>query len=159
MSIPQPVKELIQSCEKVLFTATYLLADRKFETILGNDGKIASNVSTIPVQVETNPGYNLLVSVAYPIINNLIPPIPFIERNAVITSFKEGDIGVKVGQINAIALYQEGLGPDIISRTVQRYDVNSKSGIYSKVTGVIIDFSGPVNQPRTLYFISNCILC
>lgn len=158
MSIPQSVKELIQPCEKVLFTATYLVADRKLDTILGTNGKVASNVSTIPTQVEINPGYNLLVSVAYPTINNLIPPTSFIERNAVLTSFKEDDLTVKVGQINAVALYQEGVGPDIISRTVQRYDVNSKSGIYSKVTGVIIDFSGSVDQPRTLYFISNSIL-
>jgi hypothetical protein len=28
---------------------------------------------------------------------------------AVLTSFKEGDLGIKVGQINAIALYQEGV--------------------------------------------------
>ena len=69
------------------------------------------------------------------------------------------NITTKVGQINAVTLYQENVGPDVISSTVQWYDVNSNSGIYSKITGIIIDFSGPVEQPRILYFIGERIFC
>ncbi len=154
--VPVPVQNLIGPCEKVSFTGTYLLANRRLQSINDTNDELASTISTIPMNIPINPGYNLLVSVAFPTNNKLIPPTPFILRNATISSFAENDLSVKTGQIVASDLYQEGVGPNVISTTVQRYDISSASGIYKNISGLIIDFSGPSSEPRTVYFLVKC---
>ncbi len=154
--VPVPVQNLIGPCEKVSFTGTYLLANRRLQSINDTNDELASTISTIPMNIPINPGYNLLVSVAFPTNNKLIPPTPFILRNATISSFAENDLSIKTGQIVASDLYQEGVGPNVISTTVQRYDISSASGIYKNISGLIIDFSGPSSEPRTVYFLVKC---
>ncbi len=153
--VPESVNKLIECSERVAFTGSYLVANRIIQSINDTNGEFVSAVTNIPINVEINPGYNQLVNIGYEVKNILIPPTRFVERNITIASFKEGGITEKTGQISGIALFQENLNGGFISNTVQRFEVISTSGIYKKVTGFIVDFSGPIEEPRTIYFLQD----
>ncbi len=158
MSIPQPVQNLINYDEEVLFTGQYSLTNRVVKRVNDVDGQVSFFTSTIPFELSINPGYNLYVANTYPVKNNLIPPSNFTTRNISATSFKEGDFDTIIGQINVNSLY---FGDDSSSITsgVRRYYVNGSEGIYEKVTAIIISYEGGAQAPRNLFFIGKSCYC
>ncbi len=134
------IENLLEGYEKVLFTGTYNINSQV------NNGITA----TIITQIETNPdGYNVLVDNYYNSTDGLIPPNKLLlEYNNIVSYLR--DFKTKVGQIQYTALYLNNGQENITTEPIIIYEVNNASGIYSKVTKVILNAS---EDQRILYFI------
>jgi hypothetical protein len=158
MSVPQPVQNVINDNEEVLFTGQYSLANRTIKIVNDVDGKLSLFTSAIPFELSINPGYNLYVANSYPVVNNLIPPSNFISRNFSLSSFKGGDLNTIIGQVTANALYFDE-GSSLTNSGVTRYYVTGGEGIYENVTSIIISYEGGVTAPRDIFFIGKVCYC
>ena len=125
--------------EKILFTGTYDTANRV----------VTNNISTLTVNVETNPdGYNIRPAQWY-YVNTINGP-KFLYENYTISSYKN-DLKEKVGEIHWQGLYPDQTSSGgITTNGIQRFIVEGKSGIYRCVCSVVIDFSSSI---RKIYFI------
>ena len=141
-----PIDSVLQYDEVVLFTGTYNINSQI------NNGITA----TLLTQIEANPdGYNPLVDNYYNSTDGLIPPNNLLLEYNNISSYLK-DLKTKVGQIQFTALYLNNGQSDITEEPIILYSVNNASGIYSKVSKVILDAS---SDQRILYFIGNNYCC
>ncbi len=154
----ESVLSLVNSDEIILYTGSYLIADRVLRQATDKNGNIVVSTSTIPMQVEINPGYNLYVSVTNPLNDNLLPPNNFVQRNLTISSYNN-DLTKRIGQISCVSINYEQIVPPFTTSNIERFDINSTSGIYNNITGIIVDFSTPPEQPRIVYFLGSICDC
>ncbi len=137
-----PIDNLLNNCERVLFTGSYNKNDR----VLISD--TTTTTSTLLMNISVNPGgYNPRIVVSYQVKDNLIPPNNLLDETFTITSF-EKDLKTKLGLIEFTNFYPNS--GTLTSSNFLFYDVLTKSGLYSHVKRVIIDFT---NDVRIIYFI------
>jgi hypothetical protein len=139
---------LVKPDQKVFFVGSYNVADRNIQ----NNGI----TSTLPMNISVNSnGYNLRVVQSFKINDLNIPEVNFLDENYSVTSYDTLSFVVPnkiIGQINFCGLYENNSKDTITNNSIQIFNVNSSSGIYSNITNVIIDFSNPI---RIAYFIGN----
>ena len=137
------LKKFINYSEQILFTGIYDITRKVVD----------ENTVTIPMDIDANSnGYNVLSDVYYSIQDNLVQPNVFLNETITIKSYNN-DLTIISGQIQFIGLYPNA-NSYITSSTFQVYDVNSSSGIYDKVTKVIIDYSNSKNADDLSYIAS-----
>jgi len=69
------------------------------------------------------------------------------------------NLSKRIGQISCVSINYSDIIPPFTTSNVERFDINSTSGIYSNITGVIVDFSTPPSQPRIVYFLGPAYCC
>ncbi len=132
-------KKLLDSGEKIIYTGSYDTSNRN----------VQNNFSTLPFDVELNPdGYNVRTVQWYYLNDKTNPEITLIYETYIFSSF--GSFGKQLGSITINGFYPDSGSNGITISSIHKFTVLGVSGIYIKVTGVIIDFSSPV---RKIYFI------
>ncbi len=133
-------KKLLDSGEKIIYYGLYDTANRN----------VQNNFSTLPFTIDINPdGQNVRTAQWYYLNEKSKPDVNFIYETYIFSSF--GVCGKQIGSITINGFYPDTGSNGITQTPIQKFTVLGVSGIYAKVTAVIIDFSSPV---RHMYFIT-----
>lgn len=133
-------KKLLDSGEKIIYYGTYDISSR-------ND---QNNFSTMSFTIDINPdGINLETTQWYYLNEKSNPDVNLIYETYIFSSF--GICGKQIGSITINGFYPDTGSNGITQTPIQKFTVLGVSGIYAKVSSVVIDFSSPV---RHLYFIT-----
>lgn len=141
----QNIHQFLTCSEKVLFTGTYNINDLV---------QPSPSIVSLNLLVEANPdGYNILIDNFYNTQDKLLPPNNFLLETITISSYKN-NINEKVGQIQFTGFYKNVTIPSESSAETDKdfvlYEVISASGIYEKVSKVLLDAK---SDQRILFFI------
>lgn len=150
---PTYIKNMIDDNSEIKLLGEYNIEERVL--VLDRD-----YVSTIPTKligenVPTN--YCLYNSVAW-VQDSSREDLPYpnhstIERFLTLTAWGDTEFNNKLGQITMMALYKNDTGSELISNTVQQYNILGSDGIFKNylINNFLLDFSSyPMRQ---LYFI------
>ncbi len=146
---PEHVLALLEPNQQIKFVGSYDVTKRNIQ----NNGI----TSTVPTDISVNPaGYNLREVQSFKLNDLNLPDINFLNETYSITSWKLiplTPLNKILGEINFTGLYDNGnQSGTVTGNSVQKFNVNSSSGIYLGITNVIIDFT---NNPRVVYFIGD----
>jgi hypothetical protein len=132
-------KKLLDKGEKIIYFGSYNTADRN----------VQNNFSTMPFTIDINPDGNNIRTVQWFYLNEKSnPEVNLLYETYTFSSF--GQCGKQIGSITFNGFYPDSGINGISKSSLQRFTVLGVSGIYNKVTGVIIDFTNPI---RKVYFI------
>ncbi len=133
-------KKLLDSGEKIIYFGTYDTAKRN----------VQNNFSTLPFRIDINEdGQNIRTVQWYYLNEKSNPDINLIYETYILSSF--GVCGKQIGSITFNGFYPD-LGTGGLTKTpIHKFTVLGVSGIYNKVSSVIIDFSSPI---RKMYFVT-----
>ncbi len=150
---PQPsisigVQNLL-GCDCILFTGTYDKTSIRLTPTSTDDNYAATGVFNTSL---CNSGYGSWSATGIANSSALLGSPIFTTENYYFASYDDS-LSTKYGEVNFEATYPSNTVGGITPSTVQSFDVSSKSGIYSNVKRVIIDFN---NDVRVLYFIGKC---
>ena len=141
-SIPKEIKTFLRKNEYILFLGSYDTKNRN----------VVENISTLPCNISINKdGYNIRPSQYYYVSDKNTPNVKFLYETYTISSYKNQNLGKKIGEITWNGLYPDNGSGGITSSSIQSFVVLGKSGIYKCVTKVIIDFRK--GTERIIYFI------
>lgn len=145
---PEINKHLDCCKEKVLFTANYAVNEFGGATTPNSNGEF------VPVKVnlpELDNSYSIIGNVFFNGFTKLPGAPEFISEVYNLATYTS-NLTEREGLLVWTGTYPNiTIGPGITSPSIQSFDVETKSGIYSKVTRVLIDFRKPIL--RTVYFI------
>ena len=148
---PEKVLALVEPKQKILFVGSYDISNRNIQN-LGITSTLSAEIALYP------DGFNLRVVQSFSVNDKNLPNINFLNETYSITSWNAVPLiplSKIIGEINFTGLYDNGnASGTITANSVQKFNVNSSSGIYSDITDVIIDFSKPLGF-RVLYFVGN----
>ncbi len=133
-------KKLLDSGEKIIYYGTYDVTKRN----------IQNNFSTLEFNIDINEdGQNIRTVQSYYLNEKSNPNVNLLYETYILSSF--GVCGKQIGSITFNGFYPDS-GTSGLSQTfIYKFTVLGVSGIYSKVSSVIIDFSSPV---RKMYFVT-----
>ncbi len=137
-----PVDYLLDCCEKVLFTGSYNTKNNKRK----EDETTILKTLNMNISINTN-GYNPRLVIEYDVEDDLLPPNKLANETFNITSFSK-PLNKEIGAIQFTSFYQES---KLLNDKYGIFNVNSKSGIYSKVKKVIVLLKE--QGEREVYFI------
>ena len=153
-NIPSHILNMIDPFSEVKFVGEYNILERVL--IVERD-----YVSTIPSKLigenTPQPNYCLYNSIAW-VQDSSREDLPYpnhstIERFLTFVAWNDKEFNNKIGQITLMALYKNDSGSEIISNTVQQYNVLGTDGLFKDylINNFILDFS---SYPyRQLHFI------
>ena len=136
----------LSDCDRILFEGKYNLKD-----IINKDFYL----ETVPIEISINKhGNNIIIDEYYYVNDKTQDNLQLLDETFTLSSYKkecnQKNYDNKIGQITWAGFYPEDSTNGVTTRDFEPYTVLGGSGIYSKVTKVIIDFRKDI---RNVYFI------
>ncbi len=133
-------KKLLDKGEKIMYEGFYNIVERTIE----------NNFSTMLFQIDVNPDGNNIQTVQwYYLGEKSISEDNLLYETYILSSF--GKNGKQIGSITFNGFYPDK-GSDGITKTlIYKFTVLGTSGIYQRITSVIVDFTDHI---RKLYFVT-----
>lgn len=136
----------IEASEQINFVGTYSIDLVKINLIPGFSGYNAA----LPTEITGICGETLISINLVKIESPLIGGSTFIDETFSMVSYPKDNQLPKLGNLIWSGTYREKIIDNITAPSIQDFPVTGSSGIYSKISRVIVDYNNPT---RVLYFI------